>query len=1114
MTEPQQLQSAIDALEAQRGLLGDAVVDTAVAPLRARLAALAAPTAPPAEPAQALRQVSILFLDVVGSTTLARHLDPETVSAVMDDALARGTAIVEAHHGKVLQYAGDNILAVFGADESREDDTERAVHCGLALLELGKVLGAAVEAAHGHPGFNVRVGVHTGGVLLGGGVDADGSIRGSAVNIAARMEQTAPSGALRISHDTYAQVRGLFDVDAQEPLAVKGVEDAMLTYLVRAARDRSGASVERGLPGLSTPMVGRDAQLQRLQQTVALVRETRQLQALTLMGDAGLGKTRLLREWVATLPDCRVVTVRAQPDGLMRPWGLLRNLLAVQCGVADTDSAEVAQRKVVDHLSPWFETQAAPGDEQHVRQAQLIGQLSGLAFVDSPHLRGLDPRALRDQAFAALRAYLRALATDATLVLMVEDLHWVDDGSLDLLQHLLAHAAQLPMMLAMTSRPALLTRRPDWGAGGDIVTLTPLAAAHSDELVQALLQRVDELPARLTQIIVGEAEGNPYYMEELVRRLLDDGVIVGEGSRWTVRMHRLQALNLPGTLVGLLQARLDALPAGERLAARLASIIGHVFWDDALQALDARAPQALAPLQRAAFVRAHATSDFADTTERQFDHHLLHQVTYDTLLKAERRVGHGAVARWLAERRQGRGAEFLAMIGEHAERAGDTALAIDCFEQAGKEAQMRFANAAATSAVRRALVLLGESDPPRRFDLLSRVRNIADVVGDRPAQEAAIREMSALLERHPDDASEASLRLSLSLLADRRSDAAASATHAREAFELAERCGNAQTAALAQGQLAMLQLAQQAPLRVIAHVETALSWASRIESDHARAHTEAQLMGPLATASIQLCRFDEARVTLLMVLARGEALGLPRVQIGALTNLADAAVRQGRWDEVVDRAERLRTLGQSIGNAWGEANAHAFLGLAAQARDDPAAAIRCHEQALATLHATGDRRLDALLLQRLAVCRLAQGDAAGAMQAQAESQAAYETLNDALGACESAAQGALCAARLGRLNVARATVERLLTRLGGDLAERRAHETMALRWSCQQVLQAAGDARAAPMLAHLNADVHARAAELTGPEDRERLVQALPVFRAIAAAHAQGGEAQALQRDR
>ena len=257
-------------------------------------------------------------------------------------------------------------------------------------------------------------------------------------------------------------------------------------------------------------------------------------------------------------------------------------------------------------------------------------------------------------------------------VLIVEDLHWADDGSLDLLQHLLAHAAGLPLALVMTGRPALLTRRPDWATPGTLLRLSPLPTAQSDELVQALLHRLDAVPPKLCRLIVSQAEGNPYYMEELVRRLIDDGVIDVADPHWTLHVERLQTLRLPGTLVGLLQARLDALPAGERQAARHASVIGHVFWDDALQALDANAPQALPALQRAAFVQQRLASDFEGTTERQFDHHLLHQVTYDTLMKSERRLGHGAAARWLAQRTQGRGAEFLAMTGEHAERAGET----------------------------------------------------------------------------------------------------------------------------------------------------------------------------------------------------------------------------------------------------------------------------------------------------------------------------------------------------------------------------------------------------------------------------------------------------------
>jgi hypothetical protein len=272
-------------------------------------------------------------------------------------------------------------------------------------------------------------------------------------------------------------------------------------------------------------------------------------------------------------------------------------------------------------------------------------------------------------------------------VLLVEDLHWADDSSLDLLQHLLAHAAELPLALMMTAGPRCwhagptgARRRPpcSWPAGRGAQRRAGAGAAAAPARGAAETDR---------ELIVGRAEGNPYYMEELVRRLIDDGVIVVGEPHWTVQTDRLDtAAACPARWWACCRrgwtpcrpasaSRAPGQRHRPRLLGRRAAGAGR------------QAPQALPALQRAAFVRDHERSDFEGTPERQFDHHLLHQVTYDTLLKAERRLGHGAAARWLAERTQGRGAEFLAMTGEHAERAGETALAIDCFEQAGKEAR-------------------------------------------------------------------------------------------------------------------------------------------------------------------------------------------------------------------------------------------------------------------------------------------------------------------------------------------------------------------------------------------------------------------------------------------
>ena len=261
----------------------------AIAPLRDKLTALRAR----AQGKQQLKTVTILFMDIVGSTQLSQYLDPEDVHAVMDTALERLSALVRGQNGQVLKYAGDSLLAAFGAEYALEGDAERAVRAGLAILEEAPRLAAEVEAAYGLQGFNLRVGINTGRVLLGGGVDGESSIRGTPVNIAARMEQTAPPGGLRISHQTYRHVRGVFDVEEQVPIEIKGITGPVLSYLVLRAKPRAFRVVNRGLEGIESPMVGRDAELARIAETFQRVREKDNLALVTVVGEPGIGKSRL-----------------------------------------------------------------------------------------------------------------------------------------------------------------------------------------------------------------------------------------------------------------------------------------------------------------------------------------------------------------------------------------------------------------------------------------------------------------------------------------------------------------------------------------------------------------------------------------------------------------------------------------------------------------------------------------------------------------------------------------------------------------------------------------------------------------------------------------------------
>ncbi len=643
------LANAINALEAQRAVLGDAVVDTAIAPLREQLAALQAPAAE-----QQLKQATVLFADIVGSTALSQHLDPEEVHAIIDGALTRFTAIAQAHYGRVLKYAGDSMLAVFGADAAREDDPECAVRAGLALLAEGRAQGETVLQHHGHAGFDVRVGIHTGPVLLGGGVDAKDSIRGMTVNVAARMEQSAPAGALRISHDTYRHVRGVFDVEPQPPLLIKGHDEPITTYLVQRAKPRAFRVASRGIDGVETPMIGRYAELSALCASFEAVLADRSLYAVTIVGDAGLGKSRLLAEFQNTLETHPqpfwLLLGRAQPHSGLQAYGLLRDVLAWRFQIADSDSAELARRKLVDGMAPLF------GEEGEL-PAHLLGQLIGLDFAASPLLEGMlgDARQLRDRAFQAGAQLLRRLAAsdDSPLVMLLDDLHWADDGSLDFVRYLLQQQRDLPLLLVMLARPALFERRASWTDGDTRhrrIDVAPLDPEASNELTDVLLHRMVEVPAVLRALVTSGAEGNPFYMEELIKMLVDDGVIAVDGEGWHVQPDRLQAARVPSTLTGVLQARLDALTPAERSALQQAAVIGHVFWDAALAALRPGATDALPALLRKELVVRRGGSAFDDAVEYSFQHHLLQQVTYDTVLKALRRAGHAAAAAWLAQR--------------------------------------------------------------------------------------------------------------------------------------------------------------------------------------------------------------------------------------------------------------------------------------------------------------------------------------------------------------------------------------------------------------------------------------------------------------------------------
>jgi len=1138
MTSPsdlrQPLETAIAGLRSRRAVLGDALVDAALAPLLERLATLSAPPEQPtqAEPARRLRQVSVLFLDIVGSTQLIQTLDPEEVQLTVDGALAAFTAIVTHHGGEVLRYAGDNLKVAFGAHNTagtREDDAERAVYCGLALLAEAARRGDEVKRLHGREGFNARVGIHTGGVVRGGGVENDNSLSGLAVNIAARLEQATPAGTLRISQDTWSLVRGLFDAQAQPPLAVKGVDAPLTSWLVSGPKPRAFRLHARGIRGQETPLIGRQAELARFEATLEALLTERTPRTLTVIADAGLGKSRLLHEFQHILSahpsTWWLMPARNQPSGVLQPYGLLRDLLARRLEIADSDSADVARSKLVQGLAPWLGQANDPAPE-------LLGHLIGLDFSASPAVQRLggDARLLRDRAVTALRLWLERLAASdgSPVVLLLDDLHWADDASLDALVTLLKSASTEksgPLLALLCARPALIERVPDWGEGlpqHERLTLQPLNAAQGSVLTQSLLQRLSPVPAALTELIERRAEGNPFYAEELVSMLLDQGVIQSQGNsdngsdgngEWRFHPERLNPQRLPTTLTGVLQARLDALDPAARRALQMASVIGPVFWDDALGALDARGPDALPALQRKSLVQPRPTSAFDDTAEEAFQHHLLHQVSYDTVLKPQKREAHARAAAWLTQRVGDRSDEYLGITAEHYARAGEPALAGDWFLRASTRARDRSAFKTSMQYLDRAeaqAALRTEPLPPERKAEMLRSRAIlSNNLAHREQQAQAIDNLLAWGEEHGELQWIADALTQQTLLAHRTGRLELAEASGRRGAQAAESVDDAVNAALCHGNLAYMAVERRAFDVACQELAAASHWAALARQRMKRPNDgiyEVQML--LIEAELHNAQCDDrargAAVT--HALAIVSTLNSPQTKCPCLDAAADLALRRAELTAAAMHIEEMARQAAEFGLAHFAAAAHwsrATMHLQARQWDaaDREAAAGC-----SAFEAVGDV-VNALKCRNFQAEALWRGDqAAAAVAIWQETATAFQQRGYEAGARAVRLRLAEAPAGLGQaddIDAARQAVLAELPALQERDALAGAEFPLAARLAAWRVLHRAGDPAAAGQLALAAAELEQVLNGFSDPAVRERVRNTVPWHRDVVEALAQ-----------
>ena len=747
--EIEEIQKAIEALENQRALLGDSVVDTAVAPLHEKLAALEAAD----RPDQQRKLVTTLFLDVVNSTAMVRDMDPEDHLAIMDGAMQRLTEPIEANGGRVLKYMGDGLMALFGHPVARENEPEMAVRAALNMLALARDYSGEVEKQWNVPEFAVRIGMSTGMAIVGGGTEGENTVAGRHVNLAARLETAAPPGGLFISHTTYQQVRSQFDIEPQEPITAKGFSEPQAAYLVIRAKPRRFLQTPRGVAGVATRMIGRDSELSLLQESYGAVVEHGKGRLITIVGEAGIGKSRLLAEFAAWLEaqaqDVRIIQGKAYLQMQGAPFGLLRDLFTSEFAIQEDDSVEEVSRKFESGLAS-----ISDDAEEAAQKAHHIGQLLGFNFSASPYLEQAlaNPRHLRERALAYASDYVVTIAQTQIVAVFLEDLHWADSSSLDALAHVISKESNLPILVLAMTRPSLFQRVPDWGSKIGFhqrIDLLPLSGENSRLLVAEVLQNLDHVPDVLRDIIVNNAEGNPFYAEELIKILIEEGIILKTEPKWCVHSERIGEVHIPASLTGVIQARLDRLSPQDKVVIQQASVIGRTFWDDSVSYVyggadiemgNSAVADSLRTLQERELVFPQPHSRFAGTVERNFRHALLRDVAYESVLKRLRHEYHSLAADWLIENSGDRLGESSGLIGDHLAQSGRDEEAFHYLIQAARLAVNASANQEAIDYLLNALRLL-ENQPKtaelveQKLDLLTQLGRLYYVVNGFSSRE-------------------------------------------------------------------------------------------------------------------------------------------------------------------------------------------------------------------------------------------------------------------------------------------------------------------------------------------------------------------------------------------
>lgn len=680
MNEHQKLSEIIAYLESQRAVLNHPLLDAAIALLNEN----SSTAADSKKDQEQRRQVTILFADISGFTAMSEKMDAEDVHGFIQALWHKLDRIVIEHGGKIDKHIGDAIMALWGVDSTREDDPVRAVRAALAMqYEIQQWQKDLHESEILQPSesFSVRIGINTGPVILGRvGTMGEYTAMGDTVNTASRLEKSAPAGNILISRNTFLHVRGLFELRKQAPIEAKGKSRPLKTYLVQREKPHSFRVEQRGIQGISTPMVGRTHEFETLQQHYYnMLLENKQYMVI-ISGEAGLGKTRLIYEfdsWIESLSwKTSSLKARARQGFEAQSYFLITELIRSYFDLLYSDHAELAREKIRIKINQDFNAAKTQTREHYIR---ICEQAVGLEEIDtlSTHRNNYqtkhadtatpsgfnNPRAINigSQQLPDLIKFVQEISQIEPTMILLEDIHWADSTSLQFIHQLHSESTEQLLMIVATARPDYFDRYPQWSQLDPLryenLKLRPLSETDSHELIERVLYRAERIPEELFTNIIDRAEGYPYHIEEFIKMMIADNIIIEGKNKWSIRKDKLDDARVPTTIVNILQARIDKLPKHVRNVLRCASVLGQTFWEDGityvLQETGAGDKQivtnAISFLINNRIISEHP-STFNNTREFIFNNSLLHQVAYEGILKRQRRIYHTAIGKWLTEK--------------------------------------------------------------------------------------------------------------------------------------------------------------------------------------------------------------------------------------------------------------------------------------------------------------------------------------------------------------------------------------------------------------------------------------------------------------------------------